>query len=356
MTGWPISLPYPVHTPCAISDINSDSNQEVIVRGEIDKIYIFNSDGSSVEGWPKTIEDFGHSGTLSPSPLVTDLDGDGDIEIVALSFFNSVYVWDLSGNYDPSKVEWPMFQHDTWHTGLYGFVVADTTSPVITNISAMNITTNSATIAWDTNEPSDSLVKYGTESGNYTLIAYNGSNVTLHIIDLTGLIANTTYYYVVNSTDQNGNSNQSKEYNFTTKIIISNIFDTEAPANPYPSISGIHNGTIKPNQTITVSKLYTYPCPGTGGHTGYARIWNNSGLDINATWNGYTGDWHNLSFNETFTLVANETYNYTIRTGSYPQIYHTPALSTENGWINCTRFTDANGKKYYNWIPAIRLE
>jgi len=133
------------------------------------------------------------------------------------------------------------------------------------------------------------------------------------------------------------------------------VFDTEAPANPYPSISGIHNGTIKPNQTITVNKLYTYSCAGTGGHTEYARIWNNSGLDVNATWNGYTGDWHNITFNETFVLYGNKTYNYTIRTGSYPRIHHNRTLLTSNGWINCTEFTDANGKKYGDWIPAIKF-
>jgi len=62
-----------------------------------------------------------------------------------------------------------------------------------------------------------------------------------------------------------------------------------------------------------------------------------------------------LSLNLPFTLVANETYNYTIKTGSYPQIHHTPALPTTNGWINCTEFTDANGKVYEDWIPAIKL-
>jgi hypothetical protein len=134
-----------------------------------------------------------------------------------------------------------------------------------------------------------------------------------------------------------------------------NIFDTGSPANPYPSIMGNHTGTITPNQTITVQELYTCPCAGTGGHTEYARIWNST-LDVNATWSGYKGDWHNISFNKTFTLVSGKTYKYVIRTGSYPQIHHTPALPTENGWINCTEFTDANGKKYYDWIPAIRLE
>ena len=134
-----------------------------------------------------------------------------------------------------------------------------------------------------------------------------------------------------------------------------NIFDTEASANPYPSIFGTHNGTIKPNQTITVNKLYTYSCEGTGGHTEYVRIWNNSGLDVKASWNGYVGDWHNISFSEPFTLIPNKTYNYTIRTGSYPQIHHKSELLTANGWINCTEFIDANEKIHYDWTPAIRL-
>ena len=121
------------------------------------------------------------------------------------------------------------------------------------------------------------------------------------------------------------------------------------------SLFGTHNGTIKPNQTITVNKLYTYPCTGTGGHTEYARIWNLT-WNATATWEGYVGDWHNISFDKTVVLLAKEEYNYTIRTGSYPQIHHKPELPTENGWINCTEFTDVNGKKYYNWIPAIRLE
>jgi hypothetical protein len=73
-------------------------------------------------------------------------------------------------------------------------------------------------------------------------------------------------------------------------------------------------------------------------------------------WNGYKGDWHSLSFSEPFKLYENVEYNYTIRTGSYPQIHHNTSLLTTNGWINCTSFVDANGKKYDNWIPAIKLE
>jgi parallel beta-helix repeat protein len=133
------------------------------------------------------------------------------------------------------------------------------------------------------------------------------------------------------------------------------FFDTGAGA--YPSISGTHNGTIRPYSDIAVSNLYTYPCAGTGGHTEYAAISYPKGTVIaEAHWNGYTGDWHNLSFNKTFTLYAHETYNYTIVTGSYPQIIHESSWNATSGVITCTEFVDVNGQKHGDWIPAIRLQ
>ena len=145
--------------------------------------------------------------------------------------------------------------------------------------------------------------------------------------------------------------------NSTTKVITvysRAIFDCGEPKNPYPSIMGVHRGTIKPYHTVIATKLYTYACEGTGGHTEYARIWNET-WEATATWEGYAGDWHNITFDKTVVLLAGETYFYEIRTGSYPQIHHTSALLTANGWINCTEFTDANGRVYYDWIPAIKL-
>ena len=131
------------------------------------------------------------------------------------------------------------------------------------------------------------------------------------------------------------------------------VFDTGE--GTYPSISGTHNGTITPSHNLSVSKLYTYPDPCTGGHIEYARIYNVSGTIAEAYWNGYIGDWHNLTFNNTFTLHANESYNFTIRTDSYPQIIHEREFNTTGGTITCTKFTDTNGRAYYDWIPALKL-
>ena len=180
-----------------------------------------------------------------------------------------------------------------------------------------------------------------------------------------GNVTNTTEETINHSYSEAGNyevtltvTDDNEVTNSTTKIITiyspTAIFDTGTPLNPYPSIAGTHNGTITTNQTIIVTKLYTYPCAGTGGHTEYARIWNKT-WNATATWEGYASEWHNITFDKTVVLLPNKTYNYTIRTGSYPQIHHTDALPTKNGWINCTKFTDANGEVYYDWIPAIKL-
>jgi hypothetical protein len=107
-------------------------------------------------------------------------------------------------------------------TWIWNVIQSDSAPPVISNVTASDITSSSAKITWDTDEPADSLVKYGTAPGNYA----NGVSVldfvTSHVVDLTELAPNKTYYYVVNSTDLIGNSAQSKEYNFTTN---------EAPSN-----------------------------------------------------------------------------------------------------------------------------
>ena len=92
----------------------------------------------------------------------------------------------------------------------------DINPPVISDVSVKNVTTTSAIITWETDEPSDSLVKYGTEPGNYTFLEHDLTNVTSHRVVLSGLIPDTVYYFVVNSTDESGNSNESIEYNFTT--------------------------------------------------------------------------------------------------------------------------------------------
>ncbi|RZB29496.1 MAG: hypothetical protein AEth_01131 [Candidatus Argoarchaeum ethanivorans] len=132
----------------------------------------------------------------------------------------------------------------------------DAEPPVISNVRATGITTNSAVISWETDEDSDSLVKYGTESGTYTTQEYDSVLVTFHSITLTGLSAETIYYYVVNSTDSSGNSNESVEHHFTTLTIPPSSPNITSFAPPSPVNDAVchwrmFNVTV--NQTVNVS-------------------------------------------------------------------------------------------------------
>ncbi|MDD2666820.1 MAG: PKD domain-containing protein [Methanocellales archaeon] len=214
--------------------------------------------------------------------------------------------------------------------------------------SSENLITNQ-TITFNASnsiDPDGCITNYewGFDDGNITSTT---ESVITHSYTSAG-----DYYVGLTVTDNDGATST------TLKIIAVSeigefIFDTGEGS--YPSILGIHNGTITPNQTITVSKIYTYPCTGTGGHAEYVKIWNST-WNTTATWNGYAGDYHNLTFSESFVLRAGETYHYTIRTGSYPQIIHATSKAVTGGIITCTQFTDVNGVTHNDWIPAIRLE
>jgi hypothetical protein len=136
----------------------------------------------------------------------------------------------------------------------------------------------------------------------------------------------------------------------------SNVTGLDTGPGTYPSIGGAHKGSLMPNRAINVSKLYTYPSTGTGGHTEYVRIWDDIALNATATWSGYQTEWQRLTFTQPFTLQAGQTYYYEMRTSSYPQIIHAQTHTTLDGSdITCTSFEDLNGNVYDDWIPAIWL-
>jgi hypothetical protein len=131
------------------------------------------------------------------------------------------------------------------------------------------------------------------------------------------------------------------------------IFDTGY--GTYPSIMGTHTGNFTPKCDITVHQIYTYPCVGTGGHSERAIFWDGEVEKINESWGGYQGDYHNITVSPPVKLLEGKEYCYEIKTGSYSQIIHNQTCENGFGTMTCTRFVDANGREYNDWIPAIRL-
>ena len=184
-------------------------------------------------------------------------------------------------------------------------------------------------------------------------IGSTNAQIGVNVTDVTSYLQASDN--VVGQGDDGDNMMPSNAFLVITREAEEKIFDTGPSANPYPSIFGTHDGTITPTYDITVDTMYTYPCTGTGGHTEYIRIYDESGTIAEANWTGYVGDWHNITFAASFTLEHGKEYKYTIRTGSYPQILHAKSKDVTGGKITCSEFRDLRGNIYYDWIPAIKL-
>jgi hypothetical protein len=87
--------------------------------------------------------------------------------------------------------------------------------PVISAVTATNISQTGATITWTTNSASSSEVDYGT-TASYGTVVTNAAPVTSHSIALSGLSASTTYHFQVKSTDAQNNTTTSADSTFTT--------------------------------------------------------------------------------------------------------------------------------------------
>jgi hypothetical protein len=111
-----------------------------------------------------------------------------------------------------------------------------TTPPVISGISAINVTDSSATITWTTDEPSTSIVNYGTTT-SYGSTSTSATLVINHSQTLNGLNANTTYHYQVQSVDNANNVATSSDFTFTTPALTppsSPILLVVDPSSPNP--------------------------------------------------------------------------------------------------------------------------
>mgnify|MGYP001598223892 FL=1 len=166
---------------------------------------------------------------------------------------------------------------------------ADIVAPIITNITAGNITTNSSIIAFVTNELSDTQIEYGitTSYGQTTIL--NATFTTSHSQAFSNLLASTTYNYRIISKDAAGNIATSQNYTFTTQSIpdntpptgiidfsISNIGQTSLTLSwsvPTDS-SGISNYDIRYNTSPITdlnfdvsTQIFNIPIPATQGTT-----------------------------------------------------------------------------------------
>jgi hypothetical protein len=104
----------------------------------------------------------------------------------------------------------------------------DVTPPVISAVTATPGLGNTASIAWTTDEPSDSRVDYGLSTSALSSHVTASAPTTAHGVVLAGLAPFTTYFYQVTSADGAGNTAMSPVLSFTTPATLLNATDTTA--------------------------------------------------------------------------------------------------------------------------------
>ena len=360
-------------TGTGYSDTCTDSDKD----GFCDEQLNLTDDGKNIDYLPLSDE-----WAVPPAPTITDWYNNktkNNFTVLTINesecvFFNAtadqaidVWNWFVNGtnqshNFDNfSYCDWTV--NGTYYVDVNGtnangtsdtvnwtVTVEDITPPAkVQNLANSTPTATAVDLWWNANTETD-LVGYKVYRNGSLL----ETTVNRYYNVTTGLASSTTYEFNVSAYDDNDLEGENATVIVTTTSAPVGIFDTRPGG--YPSIRGTHTGTITPSHDVYVTKMYTYPCFKTDGHTEYVRF-DGYGIDVNKTWiRTYLGAYQWIEFDTPFLLDAGVEYNYTIITGCYPQIHHTPALNTTDGWINCTKFEDANGMEYNDWIPAIRLE
>jgi hypothetical protein len=106
-------------------------------------------------------------------------------------------------------------------TGEIG-AMGDNVPPTIANVKVSNVTGESVTVTWDTDEKGSSSVGFGISaanenaSGDQTVNESTDKYATTHTVVVTGLIPATKYLFKATSLDAAGNISQSAESSFTT--------------------------------------------------------------------------------------------------------------------------------------------
>jgi hypothetical protein len=192
--GWPRTFGtyYHISSPL-IADVDGDGKNEIalIAKGlgytPTASFFMFNHDGTLADGYPKEIDI-----NLS-TPAITDLDRDGDVEIIAHGKYKRddkpayVYAWDLPGLWNEEKIDWPMLGRDARHTACYPIAPGSISGKVSLQARA----NNSEIITFELRKPGQTnpLASYQAltaSDGGYTL-----TDIQPGTYDLTAKSLNT---------------------------------------------------------------------------------------------------------------------------------------------------------------------
>ncbi len=117
--GWPVDLPGSSEASPVVGDLDGDGVPEIVQGiggGDVGapyNLYVYHADGQPMSGFPITL-----TGPVRTSPVITDLDLDGDVDLVYGGWDFRCHVWDLPFAHSEAKAFWPTFKGNMRRDGV----------------------------------------------------------------------------------------------------------------------------------------------------------------------------------------------------------------------------------------------
>lgn len=145
-----------------------------------------------------------------------------------------------------------------------------------TGVTAQQVTANSAIVAWQSDDPTQGRVEYGTAATNLTMSAPETAATASHAVPLTLLIPDTMYYYLIKVGDATCDSSGQAcgdscvPWSFTTGEIPK---QKEAVVSIVPGKSANGSGVSEPEPTSSLSAFCAKVKARLGGSSKDATGW-----------------------------------------------------------------------------------
>ena len=108
---WPWRGPWYMQSQLIVGDLDGDPAVEAFAGGSNPYDWAFELNGNVVNGWPIWTD----SNDLGTG-ILTDLDHDGDTDIVFQGYDSKIHVYDTPGVWDHTRIQASRFMYDDWHT------------------------------------------------------------------------------------------------------------------------------------------------------------------------------------------------------------------------------------------------
>ena len=112
LPGWPVDLGFNILSEPLIADLDGDGQVEVLAARKTGKIFAYESDGSMMSNFPIAID-----GSIESTPAIEDIDNDGDLEIV-IGSTSGLEVIDIKSSAELMD-SWSVYRGTMQRTGVY---------------------------------------------------------------------------------------------------------------------------------------------------------------------------------------------------------------------------------------------